>query len=264
MTLEQIQAFLDAGYSANRIAKYFGVDHKRIDRLIKYNGLEKYIAFDEIEKYKPSFWMYDENFKIGKSEYGYADRLDCIRDAIGEFLRLYDPDEITIPLLEKHRHIRHYSYELFGSLPAMYKYYGIDKTAVEYSMNKKARSCATHGHIFQKLVKKVFDELCTSYLYEQKVDGCRPDFISEGYWYDAKLSRSTAFNKSCETIDKYSKHTDYLTIIYAIDDTNADDDRANFVHITEYYPYISEGLRRKIDAFIRKASEVKFGESNRL
>lgn len=81
-------------------------------------------------------------------------------------------------------------------------------------------------------------------------------------WIDAKLSRSTALSYGCETIEKYRKHTDWLVIVYAIHDTEADDDRATFVHITEYKPYVSDELQRKIDAFIRRASEVKFGESN--
>lgn len=258
MNMEQIQTFLDAGYSSNRIAKYYGVHHSKIDRIIRRHGLEIYEAFDE-NGGEVTTWDFDDDFKPYKTSGGYMDKTECMLDAIAEFIRKHDPDEITIELLKKYRYIERYSYKIFGNLPTMYEYFNVDKSAVEYSMNKKVRACAIQGHDFQILVKKVFDELLMPYVYEQKYSECRPDFRWEDQWYDAKLSRSTALNPSCETIEKYRKHTDYLTIIYAIDDTTATDDRASFVHISEYYPYISSELQREIDAFIRKASQVKFG-----
>jgi len=258
LNIEQIQSFLDAGYSSNRIAKYYGVDHTKIDRIIRRYSLEKYEAFDENTK-KIAAWDYDEDFKLYKTEDGCMSKEECMVDAIAEFIRQHDIDDITIELLKEYRHIETYSYKVFGSLPKMYEYFGIDKTAVEYSMNKRARSLAALGHEFQRLVKEIYDEIPLSRHSTRGYGDSVPDFISGNTWLDAKLSKSTVFNRGCNTLEKYRKHTDYLVIIYALDDTTATDDRATFVHITEYYPYISVELQRKIDAFIHKASEVKFG-----
>lgn len=264
MTPELIQSFMDAGKTLSEISRYFDVHHQIISRIIKRHNLEWYEAFDEEAEEGSKLWFYDDQFKLFKSEYGYENKEDCMRDAIGEFVHQYDPDEITIELLKSYRHIEQYSYKIFGSLPEMYKYFGIDKTAVEYSMNKRTRACASWGHLFEELVAEVFSELNYRYERRRRINDCVPDFIVGDSWYDAKLSRNTAFNSSCQTIEKYRKHTDYLTIIYALHDTEKDDERATFVHITEIKPLVSPHLQRKIDAFIRKASEVRFGESNRL
>lgn len=264
MTPEQIQEQMDEGKSLAEIGRHFGVHHETINRIIKRNNLEWYIAFDEVEEVPPNFWYYDEQFKLFKSEYGYESKEDCMRDAIGEFIRQYEPDEITIELLKHHRHIETYSYEVFGSLPEMYKYYGIDKTAVEYAMSRRRSATAALGHEFQRLVKEVYDEIPLSRFKTSGYGDSVPDFISGNTWIDAKLSRSTALNRGCDTIDKYRKHTDYLVIIYALHDTDHSDDRAKFVHINELRPLVTPKIQRKIDAFIRKATEVRFGESNRL
>lgn len=264
MPLDEIQSLMDAGMTVSQIARHYGTHHNKISRLIERHNLEWYVAFDEAPINSKEYWYYDDRFKLYKANYGYENKKDCIVDAIGEFLCQYDPDEITIHLLEEFRHIRHYAYEVFGTLPKMYEYYGIDKSSVEYSMNKKARACANWGHKFDSLVKEVFDELSYDYECHKKFGDSIPDYVVGDCWYDAKLSRSTSFSWSCTTLDKYAKHTDHLTIIYALHDTEADDDRATFVSITEYKPFVSAELQRKIDDFIRKASEVKFGASNRL
>lgn len=153
----------------------------------------------------------------------------------------------------------------YGTIESYRKVYGIDMRLLDIPIVKvNARRFLDLGSEFEQLSYATLSTLYKPIIYQKKVADCIPDFIIGDCWYDAKLSRSTALNPRCETIEKYRKHTDYLTIIYAIDDTTATDDRATFVHITEYYPYISAELQREIDAFIRKATEVKFGESNRL
>lgn len=259
MTPELIQSFMDAGKTVSEISRYFGVHHETINRVIKRHNLEWYESFDEEIEEEPKLWFYDDQFKLYKSEYGYENKEDCMRDAIGEFIRQYYPDEITIELLKDYRHIERYSYEVFGSLPEMYKYYGIDKTAVEYAMSKRRSTTAALGHEFQRLLKEVYDEIPLSRFPTSGYGESIPDFISGNTWIDAKLSRSTALNRGCETIEKYRKHTEYLVIVYALHDTDKSDDRANFVHISELKPLISAELQRKLDAFIRRATEVRFG-----
>ena len=261
MTTEQIQSQMDAGKSLSEIGRHFGVHHETINRIIKRYDLEWYKAFDEEIVVEPKLWFYDDQFKIFKSEYGYENKEDCMRDAIGEFIRQYDLDEITIELLKTHRHIETYSYEVFGSLPEMYKYYGIDKTAVEYAMSKRRSSTASLGHEFQALVKEIYDEITLARSEQTRIEDCIPDFISGFTWLDAKLSKSTA---TTATVQKYRKHTDWLIIVYALDDGSKSIDGAIYKHVSEYYPLITADLQRKIDAFIRKATEVRFGESNRL
>ena len=259
MTPEQIQSQMDEGKSLAEIGRHFGVHHETINRIIKRHNLEWYVAFDEVAEVEPRMWFYDDQFKVSKSEYGYESKEDCMRDAIGEFIRQYDADEITIELLKENRHIELYSYKVFGSLPQMYKYYGIDKTAVEYAMSRRRSATAALGHEFQRLLKEVYDEIPLSRFPTSGYGDSVPDFISGNTWIDAKLSKSTALNRGCETIDKYRKHTDHLVIIYALHDTERSDDRATFVHINELRPLASTVLKRKIDAFIRKATEVRFG-----
>ena len=261
MTPEQIQSQMDAGKSLSEIARHFEVHHETINRIIKRHNLEWYEAFDEKIAAAPKLWFYDDQFKIFKSEYGYENKEDCMRDAIGEFIRQYDLDEITIELLKRNRHIETYSYEVFGSLLEMYRFYGIDKTAVEYAMSSRRNATAALGHEFQALVKEIYDEITLARSEQTRIEDCIPDFISGFTWLDAKLSKSTA---KTATIQKYRKYTDWLIIIYAIDDRSKPIDGAIYKHVSEYYQYISDELQRKIDAFIRKATEVKFGENNRL
>jgi len=148
----------------------------------------------------------------------------------------------------------------YGNISEYRRIYGLDMRLLDSSNSaSKRRRFLDLGAEFEQLTYATLTTIYDGVQYQRKIADCIPDFIVGKRWYDAKLSRSTALNPSCETIEKYRKHTDYLTIIYAIDDTTATDDRASFVHISEYYPYISTELQREIDAFIRKASKVKFG-----
>lgn len=117
------------------------------------------------------------------------------------------------------------------------------------------RNTSKQGKEFEYLVEEVLKEVYKKIPTTQKevAKGCIPDFVIDDRWYDAKRSRSTALGPNCNTIEKYRKHTDYLTIIYALHDTEEYDDRANFTCITEYYPYISDELKRKCNDFIARA-----------
>lgn len=141
----------------------------------------------------------------------------------------------------------------------VYKTYKVNPFMITSASFVRLRELMKLGSEFEDIVYEVLAEISNGVDRYFILEDCRPDFVIGEKWYDAKLARKTALDTRSSTIDKYTKHTDYLTIIYAIDDTTATDSRANFVHITEYYPYISVELQRKIDAFIRKATEVKFG-----
>lgn len=112
------------------------------------------------------------------------------------------------------------------------------------------------GHDFQALVSEVYDEITLARSEQTHIQDSIPDFISGDTWLDAKLSKSTA---SATTIRKYRKHTDWLIIVYALEDGSKPLDGAIYKHISEYYPLISVELQRKIDAFIRRATEVRWG-----
>jgi len=129
------------------------------------------------------------------------------------------------------------------------------------STKQKRREVQQLGLEFQALVKDIYDEITLARTEQTRIEDCIPDFISGFTWLDAKLSKSTA---TVANIRKYRKHTDWLIIVYAIDDGAKPIDGAIYTHVSEYYPLITDELKRKIDAFIRKATEVRFGESNRL
>lgn len=165
------------------------------------------------------------------------------------------PENQMISLTEKH----------FPSRLALYKTYGLHPLMLNGGKDfARIRKLMQLGRDFENIVGEVLSEIYSDIRVKPKFGTSIPDYVVDETWYDAKLARSTTLAPGCRTIPKYRKHTDNLTIIYALHDTERKDSRANFVHISEYYPLITDELQRKIDAFIRKATEVRFGESNRL
>lgn len=161
----------------------------------------------------------------------------------------------------------------FASIASVIKYRPEDRNELAKLFGIRYRAYATLdsslarikelkrlGLEFQALVKDVYDEITLARTDQTRIEDCIPDFISGFTWLDAKLSKSTA---TVANIRKYRKHTDWLIIVYAIDDGAKPIDGAIYTHVSEYYPLISDELKRKIDAFIRKATEVRFGVINR-
>lgn len=70
------------------------------------------------------------------------------------------------------------------------------------------------GMEFEHIVEKVLEKSNLPFTkYNSGIRGCKPDFIiSSTHWLDAKLSEHTVFNS--ETITKYEKHVEKLTIVY--------------------------------------------------
>lgn len=164
------------------------------------------------------------------------------------------PENQMVTLTEKH----------YPNRLSLYKTYGLHPLMLNGGLGMvRNKALMKLGRIFESLVGEVLAELFTEVQPHPHIDNCIPDFVVGETWYDAKLSRSTVFGPGCDTIDKYRKHTDYLVIIYALHDTDRSDDRAKFVHINELRPLVSPKLQRKIDAFIRKATEVRFGGNRR-
>lgn len=184
------------------------------------------------------------------------DRLEKVVEVYGIEIRDY---LFPRPYSKKWRQINTIIEKSFESFEDFYNLFQLNKKLSKSYNRDKFKQYITLGKEFEKIVGDVLNEVFGDCEYHKKVIDSIPDFVIGNRWYDAKLSRSTALNKNCKTIDKYRKHTDYLTIIYAIDDTEDSDDRADFIHITDYYPYISENLQRKIDAFIKNASIIKKG-----
>lgn len=164
------------------------------------------------------------------------------------------PENQIKTIIEKHYTVRR----------NLYKTYDVNPLMISTASFVKMRHLMDLGNEFEDIAYEVLSEIYADVDRHFVKGNCRPDFVINGEWIDAKLARSTALTPGNITISKYSKQTDHLTIIYALHDTEADDDRATFVNITEYKPFVSAELQRKIDDFIQKASEVKFGASNRL
>lgn len=149
----------------------------------------------------------------------------------------------------------------FGSWNNFYLLNGIDTklTTDNYSFHRR-KALVQLGNRFEKIVHEVLTFIDDDVITDHYIGNCRPDFVINDEWYDAKLSKSTVIYPKCQTIEKYRKHTDSLTIIYAIDDTDdlqGYDEFADFVHITVYYPYIPAELQREIDEFIESVKRVK-------
>lgn len=148
----------------------------------------------------------------------------------------------------------------YGSIAEFYRAFNINKKLLSGYSFKGRKILMEMGLEFERLMKSVFEEIGISYTYQSRVGKCIPDFILEDCWVDAKLSKSTALNNGVNTIEKYRRHTDALTIIYAIDDesnVSSYEHLANFVCVTEYYPFLSAETQRKIDDFISKVKRIK-------
>jgi hypothetical protein len=77
-----------------------------------------------------------------------------------------------------------------------------------------ARSSIDYGKLFERIVDEILIDLKVSYkkVYNQKLN---PDYVLKNkVWMDAKLSRWTITQSSCQTVEKYEPHCKLLTIVY--------------------------------------------------
>lgn len=122
----------------------------------------------------------------------------------------------------------------------------------------------TLGRYFEDICGQVLDALYgESNVRKQVVFGdCHPDFVINGGWYDAKLSQSTVYHRGCDTLEKYAKHTDKVTIIYALGaKMNKDYGSYRMLHISNLYEKLEEVGRYDLidvcETFIATNKEAK-------
>ena len=177
-------------------------------------------------------------------------------DALGEFVRDHDDDFLSLyQSYRDHNHIRYYFRCHFGKVREFRKAFGIDFRLHPWNSRTGVASAIQDGFRFEALVKRCFDAVGTEIRTDCRIDNCRPDFVAaDSHWLDAKLSKSTSFSGS-ETIEKYTKHADFLTLIYAIDDMPDDrvpdiDDNVSLVHVLDYFEDLPDDLAAEIQRFI--------------
>lgn len=286
--VDEVQDLLDEGRGVTQIAALYNLHHQTVSRFIKCNNLDCYKAFDEIS-WKPaiskhelekSFYI-DETFKVVRDK-EYLEHLRNIGcdenastvlsniktslelEAMSMFVDYFEEDEINSALLKEYRHIESYLFRHFGSLDAFRVAFNIDVNLVAYSSDKARSFFIMQGVEFERLVTKALRSMHgDAVITDHRVGGSQPDFVVDGAWMDAKLSKSTALSPACDTISKYLEHADHLTIIYAIDDIDEVPDfdgRVDFVHVTELYPYITDELMNDISELKSAVKQRKGGE----
>ncbi|MGI1828715.1 hypothetical protein ACRPLG_02465 [Bacillus safensis] len=180
------------------------------------------------------------------------------REALGTYVMDTFPHGLLHSTLETKGkyHIKHYINKFYrGNIGNLCRDFGLD---INLLVDCGCRSTfILYGRKFENLVKRVLDTLYPGEVhYQVRVGDSVPDFIVEDIgWVDAKLSKSTAFNRRCSTITKYLKHTDKLTIIFAIDKpTYNADSRVNLVSIKDFKRDLKSlgrfDICEEIDAFI--------------
>lgn len=274
MEVEEVQDLLDAGYGVTKIGRIFNAHHTEVSRFIKRNNLEVYEAFDECsakhkvtsEDIERSYFINDD-FKVVCDD-EYFEHLRNIRDvgscnkyitavksaleleAMSLFVSHFECDEINAVLLKKYRHIESYLFRHYGSFDNFRIAHDMDVNLIAFNSDKARSFFIMQGNEFEGLVTQALQHIHGDRLItDHRVEGCYPDFVIDGKWLDAKLSKSTALSASCDTISKYLAQTDHLTIIYAIDDIEDVPDyggSVDFVHISEFYPYMTDELMNDI------------------
>lgn len=223
-------------------------------------------------------FLVDDDYRVVQNEYTIADikelynlsdiefkrvKNKSLNKAQREALDAYVTDTFPHGLLHStletkgKYHIKHYINKFYrGNIGNLCRDFGLD---INLIVDCGSRSTfILYGRKFENLVKRVLDAIYPGEVQCQvRVGDSIPDFIVENIgWVDAKLSKSTAFNRRCSTITKYLKHTDKLTIIYAIDKPiyNADS-RINLVSIKDFKRNLKSlgrlDLYDEIDSFIQ-------------
>lgn len=186
-------------------------------------------------------------------------REEVVKEAVSYFVSDTSPELISYKTLREFPHIRSYVVQYFGGITNFREELNLDGRLVFYNNNSKVSTYARLGAEFEELLEgRVFSPEVSQIQHKD----CRPDFIVDGSWIDAKLSRSTALDSRSDTISKYLRHTDKLTIIYAFDDgadTSAVEEEFNveFKHISEFYEDLSAEAIDEFETFIKRVSTIK-------
>lgn len=216
-------------------------DDKFVEHLSNSSGL------GETEIRNLALNKYREDFRMRALE-------KFVEDNDEDFLSDYGNYRNTI--------IRHYIRKEFGGMKGFQEAFNISRNLNPYRSSNGLSFFTEAGRRFEALVKRCFNESKTYVDDSFYIDGCHPDFVHGEDWFDAKLSKSTAFSPSCETIEKYTKHADYLTLIYAVDDMPDDEvpsleDNVKLVDVFDYFPHIPDSLRNEIGGLIAEVQRRK-------
>ncbi|MCM3205682.1 hypothetical protein [Paenibacillus illinoisensis] len=139
-------------------------------------------------------------------------------DALDEFYReQYPLDHLpTAALRDSYPKLYGYMRKHYGTYRAFLKAY---KVSYEYELNRNfgGRKTARYGHAFEQELAKVLIPIYPDVKYHEKIADCIPDFIVNGtQWIDAKLSAWTIYDTRSRTLEKYARHTDNMTVYYAL------------------------------------------------
>lgn len=188
------------------------------------------------------YFLSDAEFnRVSKSLYW-----ELRRDAIDNFYRYNFPfDKVSISnLVKEHRHLQRGIEKIYGSAKRMLSFY---KTPYDQFIDRNAGASVRRGHLFEQKLGEILRAVYGVSAVNSQVwtDGCRPDFIVNGRrWIDAKLSSYTIHDTRCDTITKYRKHTDDLTIYFARGDRSGfDTGGCKLRHVSALYPLLQRAGR---------------------
>lgn len=172
------------------------------------------------------------------------------RDALDEFYRNEFPDKIKSTIIESDEfsHIWNYIRQIYGNIGNFMDAYGTPLYIfVDYNYDKYNGEAIKDGHTFEVVAEDVLKAIYANIQCQVSFEGCRPDFVLGDKWLDAKLSRHSPFHPRSTMLERYLKHTDDLTIIYARDKREPyTQENVKFVHISEYYPELEKLGRREL------------------
>lgn len=190
-------------------------------------------------------------------------------ELLEKFVTENEEDFLANPYTYKNNsRIRGYFRNVYGDIETFRSAFNINKSLNPNRTMQGHYYYIEAGRRFERLIKRCFDAIQTEVDVQMSIGNCRPDFVLTEGWLDAKLSKSTAFYRS-DTISKYTKHTDNLTILYAIDDVKDDTlpllpIGVDFIHVLDYFEGLPQELQDEIKMFISEVKAVRRGEKDEV
>lgn len=170
-------------------------------------------------------------------------------DALDEFYREQFPfDHLPDGALRRRfPQVYNYMRKHYGSYSAYLKAY---RLSYEFALNRNygGRRSIGSGLDFERKLAEMLRILNTEVQYHVKIDDCIPDFIVNGtQWIDAKLSAWTIYDTRSRTLEKYARHTDSLTVYYALGKRDPFTHKiARVLHVSTLYNALSRVGRRDL------------------
>ncbi|WP_313640095.1 hypothetical protein [Paenibacillus sp.] len=185
-------------------------------------------------------------------------------DALDEFYRdQYPFDHLpTRVLRETYPVLYGYLRKHYGTYKAYLAAYGVSY-AFALDRDFGGKDSAKNGHRFEYKLGEILREIYGDAEHHRKIGDCIPDFIVNGTeWIDAKLSAGTIYDSRCRTVEKYARHTDELTVYYALGKAEPFTyEIANVLHVSTLYSALErvgrEDLVRDMESFITAIDVTK-------